>query len=148
MAIPGALVTCSNVDTVWEVGPEDAIGTWILKRPGVITEAKLVIEDDGTFVASNWPRNLACDALPGSGQGAWGHATKTEDIDWEQTVSIDGLWDTFENFRVSLDAGEYGCSDVPQLWKTDNSDSSLELRFYLNGIDDEWNFVSFSKARD
>ena len=143
----GSLAGCANPAVLWDASVEDAAGVWVPRVHGVDSKARLLIKADGTFSATEWPRNLACVGQQSSDGETWEPATKPEEIDWDQTLSFEGEWTRQENYRVYLDGLQTPCSAEPQLWVDHDANDALQLRFLLNGLQDEWNFIYFEKMQ-
>lgn len=137
------LTGCSNNDIAWRANESDVVGTWIADVQGVDSAAKLIVEVDGTFVATDWPQNLSCVARQVTGRGS---PNNIGAVEWNDTVTVHGSWSLEKPNMILLLSTEGHCSDGPQLWNSFLGEQEFALRFYLDGFDDEWNFVTFKKA--
>lgn len=129
---------CSATDA-----QKDFSGTWTLAADDSFQEAKLIFEDDGTFLAVGWPRNLEC--------AEFGRASSPSRIDWVNTVEIHGIWEPGANNDVIFRTQDFACNGAPQLeypplFEWLQGKPATRFRLYLNGFNDEWNFVTFNRV--
>ncbi|MDQ1171894.1 hypothetical protein QE430_000201 [Microbacterium testaceum] len=76
------LTACgSGYRYAWGVSEDELVGVWHAPHPG---GTELTLADDGTFVASAWPRNLDC-------QGT--RAESLDELDIRSGEGASGVWD-------------------------------------------------------
>lgn len=121
----GTLSACS-AQIAFDVSRDQVIGQWVAQEGLTLT-----LDPDGSFVAEDWPANLMCEE-PG--------AETIHDLDWADTVTISGTWETPEDDRVyslmflpdpgDCDLGSWS-SDV---WVGDLG--GLRLKLFLGSVRD------------
>ena len=143
IAIAIILTSCTAVRTSNTLAGTDFVGLWELSTNQSESVVQLLLNEDGTFVTSGWPRNLACKP--------YGEAASASDIDWVHTVEMRGVWKPGRQYDMYFNTSDFTCSGSPQLeppslMEVLHGEGASRLRLYLNGFNDEWNFVTFKKV--
>lgn len=139
----------------WSDQESDFVGVWVPDLDGAESDASLEFRSDGDFLAKNFPSNLSC-GVPANDSG-WVRgiegmrASNPQEINWADTIDFDGTWDWSDELGTYFRSAILPCYDraildFPTIVGRVVGNPRLPMRIYLNGLDDEWNFVTFMKA--
>lgn len=152
----GFLSGCSDGRGLfWSDQESDFVGVWVPDLDGVESDASVEFRSNGDFSAKNFPSNLSC-GVPANDSG-WVRgmegmrASNPQEIDWGETIDFDGTWDWGGDRQATFQSETLPCYerlvlDFPSLTGRITGDVRLTMMLYLNGFDDEWNFVTFKKV--
>jgi len=116
-----SLVGCSTVVSDFDSSLDRTSGEWTLEGPEY--DASVDLQDDGSFVATDWPADL-CE-LP--------RPTGLTSFEWNRPRSFSGTWEVFPELTnagyLSVKTGE--CDSVAVYFQVEKDTGTRSMRIYL-----------------
>ncbi|GAA2895431.1 hypothetical protein GCM10010455_18220 [Microbacterium esteraromaticum] len=133
-----ALVGCASEDLDWDMTPADAVGLWKVVEPG--GDGKLRLNSDGTFSATDWPKDLCAPAV-----------STLDQLDPATKVSFSGEYGFMDGapYSAYLLPGDRSCEGITfYFWKGPDSQRRIQVDLIPADGSEPTEFVRLEPAKE
>lgn len=136
LVLLAATAGCASENLDWDMAPSDAVGIWKVQYPG--SDGELQLNSDGTFSATNWPKDICAPAV-----------SSLDQLNVRRKVSFSGEYGFIDGvpYAAYLLSSDHSCDGITfHFWKGVDARRRIQIDLIPDDGSEPTEYVRLERA--